>query len=64
MHSSQEGHDAVVNTLIKEGKADVNKAEKDGFAALYVASFYGHDTVVNTLIKEGKAVVNKQKHVV
>ena len=50
--ASQEGHDAVVKTLLIEGNADVNFPDKDGYTALHLASEKGHVTVVKTLLKE------------
>ena len=43
--ASRNGYDDVVETLIKEGNVDVNKADDKGTTALMVASHKGHGAV-------------------
>ena len=47
MIASQEGHDALVKTLIKEGNKDGNIVNNNGWTALMIASDRGHDAVVS-----------------
>ena len=44
----------MVQALIKEGNADVNKTDNDGMTALMLATKYGHDEIVHILMKEGQ----------
>ena len=57
MIATQYGHLPVVSALL-EAKAEVNKAENDGWTSLYVAALKGHLLVVSVLL-EAKAEVNQ-----
>ncbi|XP_059165790.1 uncharacterized protein LOC131948271 [Physella acuta] len=52
MIASQNGHDNVVEILIKAG-ADLNHLNDDGCNSLMIASINGHDKVVDILIEAG-----------
>ena len=56
--ASEKGHEAVVNLLLKIGKADVNLKDNCRRTALSWASEKGHEVVVNLLLEIGKADVD------
>ena len=56
--ASQNGHAAVVRTLVAHG-AEVGKAASGGATALFVASQHGHAEVVH-ILAEGGANVHAQ----
>ena len=51
--AADKGHDKVVSVLIKEGKATVDLAMKDGETALHAAAEQGYRAVVELLLKHG-----------
>ena len=57
--ASSEGHQEVVNLILKEETIDVNKAEDEGGTALYWASLKGHQEIINLLLKDENIDVNK-----
>ena len=59
MLASEKGHNAVVQTLLKDGNADANKANNNGETALFFASKHSHGPVIKTLTEKGNADVNK-----
>lgn len=57
--ASEQGHTAVVERLLGEGKADANKANDTGETPVLQAAFRGHTSVVRVLLQQGKADADK-----
>lgn len=53
--ASQNGHRAVILTLLAEG-ANPNACRADGASPLWIASQMGHDHIVRILLKNGAHV--------
>ena len=51
--ASQNGNGPVVELLLVKGKADPNKATKDGHTPLFIANQQGHRPVVKLLLQHG-----------
>jgi ankyrin repeat protein len=52
----------VVRYLVKEGGADVNLDDEDGYTPLYMAAQYGHTAIVRYLVNHLGADVDKASH--
>jgi hypothetical protein len=56
--AAQNGHNEVVQTLLKNNAA-IDEKQKDGFTALHFAAQNGHNEVVQTLLKNNAAIDEK-----
>lgn len=61
-HAAQYGYVQAVETLLKEGGADVNVQDKNGKTPLHIAAQHGHIQVVEILLKEGARVDLQNKN--
>jgi ankyrin repeat protein/uncharacterized membrane-anchored protein YhcB (DUF1043 family) len=57
--AAKNGHDLLVQQLLKTGKFDVNSRDSTGWTPLSLAAYNGHVTVVKWLLK-GRADVNSK----
>jgi len=48
-----------VQEILKEGKVDINKKDKDGNTALILASWNGHNEIVKSLLANGANINEK-----
>ena len=53
--AAEKGHTNIVTFLVKEGKADVDRAMYQGATPLLVAAMKGHKDVVAFLLQHGAA---------
>jgi hypothetical protein len=58
--AAKNGHDLLVQQLLKTGKFDVDSRDSRGRTPLSLAAYNGHVTVVKRLLKTGRADVNSK----